>query len=103
MESVMEKRYDLAIAGGGLTGSLAAVAAAREGLSVLIIEKSGCFGGAMSGGLVYPFCPYWTVEGNDVTKVINAGLFTELRERAFRLEHGEEKQFELAAPPISPL
>ncbi|MBE7042714.1 MAG: FAD-dependent oxidoreductase, partial [Ruminococcaceae bacterium] len=32
------KQYDLIVAGGGLTGVAAAVSAAREGLSVLLIE-----------------------------------------------------------------
>lgn len=35
------KHYDLIVAGGGLTGVSAAVRAAREGLCVLLIEKSG--------------------------------------------------------------
>ena len=95
------KKYDLIVAGGGLAGAMAAIAAAREGLSVLIVEASGCFGGAMSNSLVYPFCPYWTVEENEVKKVINAGLFTELRERAHTKEHGEEAAFELKKAPIS--
>ena len=38
----------------------AAVSAAREGLKVLLIEQSGCLGGAMSNNLVYPFMRYWT-------------------------------------------
>lgn len=38
------KHYDLIVAGGGLTGVAAAVSAARDGLSVLLIEKSGCLG-----------------------------------------------------------
>ena len=49
------KHYDLIVAGGGLTGVAASVAAARGGLSVLLIERSGCLGGAMSTNLVYPF------------------------------------------------
>ena len=37
------KKYDLIVTGGGLTGVAAAVAAAREGLSVLLIEQSGFY------------------------------------------------------------
>ena len=37
---------------------LAAVAAARQGLEVLLIEKSNSLGGALAGSLVFPFCPY---------------------------------------------
>ena len=49
------KKYDLLVAGGGLTGVAAAVAASREGLSVLLVEKEGCLGGAMSNCLVFPY------------------------------------------------
>ena len=49
------KKYDLVVAGGGLAGVSAAISAARDGLSVLLVEKSGSLGGALSGGLVYPF------------------------------------------------
>lgn len=75
------KKYDLIVAGGGLSGVAAAVAAARDGLSVLLVEKGGSLGGALSGGLVYPFCPYYTEENGEVTKVVNAGLFSEMIKR----------------------
>ena len=55
-------KYNLIVAGGGLTGVAAAVSAAREGLKVLLVEKSGCLGGAISNCLVYPFMKYWTFE-----------------------------------------
>ena len=35
------KNYDLIVVGGGISGVAAATAAAREGLSVLLIEKFG--------------------------------------------------------------
>ena len=35
------KKYNLIVAGGGMAGVSAAIAAAREGLSVLLIEKEG--------------------------------------------------------------
>ena len=74
------KHYDLIVAGGGLTGVSAAVRAAREGLSVLLVEKSGTLGGALSNNLVYPFMNYVTaVEGEN--KILCAGLFAEMRER----------------------
>ena len=75
------KKYDLIVAGGGLAGVAAAVAAARDGMSVLLVEKSGSLGGALSGGLVYPFCPYYTEENGEITKIVNAGLFSEMIKR----------------------
>lgn len=74
------KHYDLIVAGGGLTGVSAAARAAREGLSVLLIEKSGTLGGAISNNLVYPFMKYITpVDGKE--KVLCRGIFDEMRER----------------------
>ena len=40
------KKYDIAVIGGGFAGVAAALAAAREGARVIIIEKSNCLGGA---------------------------------------------------------
>lgn len=45
-------RYQLAVCGGGVAGFAAAVSAAREGMRVLLIEKSGCLGGTLTNGLV---------------------------------------------------
>ena len=76
------KKYNLIVAGGGLTGVAAAVCAAREGIDVLLIEKSGCLGGALAGNQVFPFMPYWTSTPNhEISKYLSAGIFTEMRER----------------------
>ncbi len=76
------KHYDLIVVGGGLSGVAAAVSAAREGLQVLLVEKSGCLGGAISNNLVYPFTWYWTTDPKDDTKkYLNAGIFALMREK----------------------
>ena len=76
------KRYNLIVVGGGLTGVAAAVAAAREGLEVLLIERTGSLGGAMSNSLVYPFMQYWDKDpANGKTRCLSAGIFTEMRRR----------------------
>lgn len=77
-------KFDLIVAGGGLTGVASAVAAAREGLRVLLIEQSGCLGGAMSNNLVYPFMRYWTEDESGERKWLSTGLFREMRERVER-------------------
>ena len=44
--------FDLVVVGGGCTGTFAAVRAARLGLKVALIEKTNCFGGVATSGLV---------------------------------------------------
>lgn len=75
------KKYDLIVVGGGLTGICAGIAAAREGLKVLLVEKSGVLGGAMSNSLVYPFMPHWTKDVETSEKIYLAGgLFKEMQD-----------------------
>lgn len=45
---------DVVVAGGGVAGVAAAVCAARQGASVILIEKSNFLGGLWTGGLVLP-------------------------------------------------
>ncbi|MBE6600139.1 MAG: FAD-dependent oxidoreductase [Ruminococcaceae bacterium] len=74
------KKYDLAVIGGGFAGVAAALAAARAGVKVLIVEKSNCLGGAAVNCLVNPFMPYWTeIDGRRVD--LSAGIFKEIRDR----------------------
>ena len=69
------KRYDVAVIGGGFAGSAAALAAAREGAKVLLVEKSNALGGAPINCLVNPFMPYSTkIDG--VRTPLSQGLFT---------------------------
>ena len=60
----MNRNYDVIVAGGGPGGVCAAIAAARKGLSVLLIEKYGFTGGMATAGLVNPFMPYRSKTGN---------------------------------------
>ena len=77
------KKYDLAVIGGGFAGVAAALAAARGGAKVLIVEKSNCLGGAAVNCLVNPFMQYWTeMDGKRVD--LSAGIFKEIHDR---LEH----------------
>ena len=73
------KKYNLIVVGGGIAGVAAATSAAREGISVLLLEKFGSLGGAMSNSLVYPFMSY-RVKGEN-RWLTSAGIFTEMRER----------------------
>jgi len=74
------KKYDLAVIGGGFAGVAAALAAARAGVKVLIVEKSNCLGGAAVNCLVNPFMSYSTeIDGRRVD--LSAGIFKEIRDR----------------------
>ena len=75
------KRYDLIVAGGGLTGVAAAVSAAREGLNTLLIERTGCLGGALSNALVYPFMKHVMYTEDGKSRVLCAGIFAEMCRR----------------------
>lgn len=60
------KQVDVLVAGGGPAGVGAALAAAREGASVLLIERFGMLGGMWTAGLLNPFFEFhrngWIVE-----------------------------------------
>lgn len=47
-----KKNYDVIVAGGGTAGWTAALAAARNGKRVLVVERKGYLGGALSSGLL---------------------------------------------------
>lgn len=74
------KKYDLAVVGGGFAGVAAALAAARDGAKVLIVEKSNCLGGAATNCLVNPFMKYWTVMDGTRTD-LSTGIFKEIHAR----------------------
>jgi hypothetical protein len=57
--------YDVIVAGGGPAGIGAAIAAARNGSKVLLIEKAGYLGGMATNAAVPAFCPY--TDGKRVT------------------------------------
>lgn len=80
----MNKHYDLIVAGGGFAGVGAAVAAARQGISVLLVEKNGYLSGAAGMSFVNPFMGQFIVrseEGGEKNLVVNAGLFEEIRQQ----------------------
>lgn len=72
----MKTSYDLIVVGGGFTGVAAAVAASREGLSVLVIEKNGFLGGAACECYVNPFMRYRIIDDKGSEhEIINNGIF----------------------------
>lgn len=67
-------QYDVIVIGGGIAGVSAAVAAAREGVTALIIEKSVNLGGLATGGLISWYEPLCDGRG----KQVMTGLAEEL-------------------------
>lgn len=66
---------DVIIVGGGPSGMCAAIAAAREGVSVVLIESSGACGGMATRGMVGPFMTSYDAKGENM---IIRGLFEEI-------------------------
>ena len=73
----MENKWDLIVAGGGTSGLAAAVAAAKKGCRVLIIEKNSFLGGSATGALVTPMMKNRLSNGEDLT----SGLVREVLNR----------------------
>ncbi len=67
---------DVVVCGGGPAGTAAAIAAARHGADVLLLERHGCLGGLATGGLVVAL-PRFT----DLGRPIIGGLGLEMRDR----------------------
>ena len=76
------KKYDIIVVGGGFSGCAAALAAARNGCSVLLIEQSGALGGAANTSLILPFMPNATKVTNDNGEKekleLSRGIFKEI-------------------------
>lgn len=64
---------DVVVAGGGMTGVCAAIAAAEMGAEVILVERNGKCGGNFTSSLVSSFCGYHTVV-NGEESLICSGL-----------------------------
>lgn len=69
---------DVVVVGGGPAGMCAAIAAAREGVRVLLVEQGGFCGGMATRGLVGPFMTCYDAKGENM---IIRGLFEEIVDR----------------------
>lgn len=82
--------YDVLIGGGGTAGTVAAVAAARNGANTLIVEKSGCLGGLSTEGLVNSYVTFHDHEGNQVIKGIAEEIIDRLNDLGETTGHAQE-------------
>lgn len=76
-------RADLLVIGGGSAGLAAAVAAARGGLRVLLVERGGMLGGMGTAALVHTFCGLYRLDG-ETPEFANPGIPVEIAERMQR-------------------
>jgi hypothetical protein len=76
----LKDKYDVIVAGGGVAGVAAAVAARRQGKRTLIIEKALNFGGLATNGLINLFVPMCNGRGVQIIK----GMCDELVDLAVR-------------------
>ena len=62
-----QKKYDIAISGAGIAGISAALAAARRGHKVVLLEKQALIGGLATSGLIYIYLPLCDGNGTQVS------------------------------------
>ncbi len=62
----VSQKYDLIVVGGGTSGVVCSISAARLGLKVLLIEKNSFLGGTMTGALVTPMMRNIAQENNSI-------------------------------------
>src|SRR5690554_3968639 len=62
----VKEAYDVIVAGGGIAGVAAALEAARQGLSVLLLEKSCVLGGLATLGLINYYEPLCDGDGEQI-------------------------------------
>lgn len=79
MQRNINGRYDVVVAGGGIAGVLAAVAAARNGVRVMLVESQNCLGGTRTASGVDTFYGYFT-PGENPEKIVG-GLADEIVSR----------------------
>lgn len=71
-------RTDIAVIGGGSAGICAAVAAARKGAKVILIERSDRLGGMGTLAMVHTFCGLYDPDVSKPPRIANQGLPAEI-------------------------
>ncbi|MCX7610829.1 MAG: FAD-dependent oxidoreductase, partial [Ignavibacterium sp.] len=83
----LKQKYDIIVAGAGISGISAAVKAARIGASVLLIEHYGFVGGMSTAGMVSPFMKH-SVNNETLVKGVFEDIENEMINRKGMIDNG---------------
>lgn len=75
------RKVDVLVVGGGTSGCTAAVSAARNGASVLLVERYGFLGGTATAAMVGVFCGVYTCGPDSTHQILVGGLPREVMTR----------------------
>lgn len=78
------RKYDLIVAGAGVAGIAAALAAARRGVHVVLIEKTVWTGGLATSGIINVYLPLCDGNGTQVS----FGITEEMLQRSLKYSPG---------------
>ena len=90
LETPVNYECDVLVAGGGVAGVSAALAAARAGAEVILLERGFMLGGLATAGLVTIYLPLCDGEGRQASY----GIAEELLKLS--IEHGDEGRYPTA-------
>jgi hypothetical protein len=79
--------YDVLVMGGGVSGSVAAIAATRVGARVLLVEEHGFLGGSLTAMGVGPMMSFHNPAGEQVVHGIPDEIIRRLQARGASLGH----------------
>ncbi|MGQ8873721.1 FAD-dependent oxidoreductase [Paenibacillus sp. TSA_86.1] len=78
---VKRETADVVIVGGGPAGIAAAIAAGRQGVRVVLVERYGFVGGMSTAAMVYPWMTFHTEQGEQVIRGIAQEIVDRLQAR----------------------
>ncbi len=78
---------DVLVVGAGPAGCCAAIAAARLGVKVTLVERYGHFGGLATGGLVLHILGHWTKKDGKSVQAVQ-GIGEEMMQRLEKMPNG---------------
>lgn len=97
---IYEEQFDVLVAGGGVSGCAAALAAARNGARTLVVEQSGYLGGSLTGCGVGPMMTFHAGE-KQVIRGVMQELVEALVERGWSVGHvPDTKQYTSTLTPF---